>query len=146
MQVLSLYEEGQREAERHKWIQSQKYGRDLGSEALEDWYTRYWPLFCRLKCLEHLHGWRSWNEFAPEDFGLIGKLLRDGDLLLEMILDRAHAGMENLDILVWAHEWNLPMKRIIYILEQLNLNRAQLSPDEPPQFAQPRTIQNESVD
>jgi hypothetical protein len=146
VQALSLYEEGLREAERHKWIESQKRGIDLGDWALSDWYRRYWPLFCRLKCLEHLSGSRSWCEFAPEDFGLIGKFIRDEDLLLEMILDRAHAGMENLDILVWAHDWSLPLKRIIYILEQLNLNRAQLSPTEPPRFAQPRTIQDESND
>ena len=141
MNALSLYEEGLREAERHKWIESQKRGRDLGDWALTDWYRRYWPLFCRLKCLEHLAGSRNWREFAPEDFGLIGKLIRDEDLLLEMILDRAQAGMENLDILVWAQEWSLPLKRVIYILEQLNLNRAQLWLSDPPRYARPGTIQ-----
>ena len=144
MQALSLYEEGLREAERHKWIESQKHGADLGDWALTDWYRRYWPLFCRLKCLEHLSGSRSWCEFALDDFGLIGTLIRDEDLLLEMILDRAQAGMENLSILVWAHEWDLPLGRVIYILEQLNLNRAQLWPSHPPQFARPGTIQAES--
>ena len=99
MQALSLYEEGLREAQRHKWIESQKHGADLGDWALTDWYRRYWPLFCRLKCLEHLSGRCSWQEFAPEDFGLIGTLIRDEDLLLEMILDRAHAGQENF---FWA--------------------------------------------
>jgi hypothetical protein len=141
VQALSLYEEGLREAQRHKWIESQKHGVDLGDSALTDWYRRYWPLFCRLKCLEHLAGSRSWREFAPEDFGLIGTLIREEDLLLEMILDRAQAGMENLSILVWAQEWDLPLARVIYILEQLNLNRAQLSPSNPPQFARPGTIQ-----
>jgi hypothetical protein len=136
----SLYEEGLREAERHKWIESQKRGRDLGVWALTDWYRRYWPLFCRLKCLEHLAGSRSWREFAPEDFGLVGKLIRDEDLLLEMILDRAQAGMENLAILVWAQEWGLPVRRVIYILEQLNLNRAQLWPSDPPRYARPATF------
>jgi hypothetical protein len=143
VKVLSLYEEGLREAERHKWIESQKRGVDLGDWALTDWYRRYWPLFCRLKCLEHLSGSRSWREFAPEDFGLVGTLIREEDLLLEMILDRAHAGMENLAILVWAQEWGLPLDRVIYILEQLNLNRAQLWPSEPPRFARPGTIQAE---
>lgn len=144
MQTLSLYEEGLREAERHKWIESQKHGIDLGDRALTDWYRQYWPLFCRLKCLEHLAGSRSWMEFAPEDFGLIGKLIRDEDLLLELILDRAHSGMENLDILVWAQEWGLPLRRVIYILEQLNLNRAQLWPSVPPRYARPGTLQSES--
>jgi hypothetical protein len=143
MKALSLYEEGLREAERHKWIESQKHGIDLGDRALTDWFRQYWPLFCRLKCLEHLSGSRSWCEFDPEDFGLIGKLIRDEDLLLEMILDRAHAGMENLPIIVWAQEWGLPLARVITILEQLNLNRAQLWLNEPPRFARPGTIQAE---
>ena len=145
MQALSLYEEGLREAERHKWIESQKHGVDLGDWALTDWYRRYWPLYCRLKCLEHLSGSRSWREFALDDFGLIGSLFREDDLLLEMILDRAQAGMENLSILVWAQELDLPLARVIYILEQLNLNRAQLWPTHPPQVARPGTIQAESA-
>lgn len=140
MQALSLYEEGLREAQRHKWIESQKCGKDLGESALTDWYRRYWPIFCRLKCLEHLTGYCSWSEFAPEDFGLIGVLIRQEDLLLEMILDRASAGMENLALIVWAHDWGLPMGRVLCILEQLNLNRAQL-PEGPPRFARPGTIQ-----
>lgn len=141
MQALSLYEEGRREAQRHKWIESQKCGKDLGDSAVTEWYRRYWPIFCRLRCLEHLAGCRSWSEFAPEDFGLIGKLIRDEDLLLEMILDRASGGMENLGLIVWAQEWRLPMERVLYILEQLNLNRAQLQPLDPPRFAKPGTIQ-----
>ncbi len=145
MKALSLYEEGLREAERHKWIESQKRGVDLGDSALTDWYRRYWPLFCRLKCLEHLSGSRSWPEFALEDFGMIGNLIRDEDLLLEMILDRAQDGMENLAILVWAHEWDLPLGRVISILEQLNLNRAQLWHNDPPRYARPGTIQAESA-
>jgi hypothetical protein len=141
VQALSLYEEGRREALRHKWIESQKCGKDLGDSALTEWYCRYWPIFCRLKCLEHLAGCRSWSEFAPEDFGLIGTLIRDEDLLLEMILDRASEGMENLSLIIWAQEWRLPMDRVLYILEQLNLNRAQLQPCDPPRFARPGTIQ-----
>ncbi len=30
-----------REIERHKWIESEKAGRDLGSEAVIDWILRY---------------------------------------------------------------------------------------------------------
>lgn len=162
MEALSVQEAGLREAEIHKWIESQKRGRDLGIWALTDWYTRYWPIFCRLKCLEHLAGIRSWSEFSPENFGLIGKLIRDEDLLLEMVLDRAYFGRENLDLILWALEWGLPIKRVMYILEQLNLNQAQIEPDAsphvlerlcykptefeqvaPPQFARPRTLKAE---
>ncbi|MFN0056697.1 MAG: hypothetical protein ACKV0T_31525 [Planctomycetales bacterium] len=147
MEEDSIYFEGRREADRHKWIESQKSGHDLGVWAVNDWYSRYWPIFCRLKCLEHLAGIRSWAEFEPEAFGLVGRHLRDEDLLLEMILDRAMTGLENLSILLWAQDWGLPMKRVLYILEQLNLNQAQmmptqapLTPDGPPRFARPGTI------
>lgn len=135
----SLYEEGLREAERHKWIESQKLGHDMGESALRDWYRRYWFRYCRSKRLEHLTGSRSWQEFGTEDFGLIGTLLREGDLLLDMILDRAYYGMENLDIIRWAFDWGLPMDRVISILEQLDLNRARLEPSGPPRFAQPNS-------
>ena len=144
MSSLSLYEEGLREALRHKWIESQKHGQDLGAQALSDWYRRYWPIFCRLKCLEHLAGSRHWREFAPDDFGLIGTLIRHQDLLLEMILDRAAAGMENLELICWAQDWGLPIDRVLTILEQLNLNRAQLTPEGPPQYAAPVTLRIET--
>jgi len=131
----SLYEEGLREAERHKWIESQKRGMDMGESALREWYQRYWFKYCRYKVLEHLEGSRSWREFSADDFGLIENLLSEGDLLLDLILDRAYFGMENLDIICWAHTWGMPMHRVIEILEQLDLNRARLEPVGPPQFA-----------
>jgi hypothetical protein len=74
-------------------------------------------------------------EFDAEDFGLIEILARQRDLLLDMILDRAHCGMENLDLICWAQDWGLPMERVLSILEQLNLNRARLDPQGPPRFA-----------
>ena len=135
MQTLSLYEEGLREAQIHKWIESQKRGMDVGPAAVSDWYRRYWFRYCRIKRLEHLEGNRSWQEFSPADFGLIGTLLAREDLLLELILDRAYDGMENLDIICWAQTWGLPMARVIRILEHLDLNRGRLEPDNPPRFA-----------
>src|SRR5690606_22090768 len=47
VQEVSLYEEAHAEALRHKWIESQKHGRDLGDWAIRDWYRRYWRLYCR---------------------------------------------------------------------------------------------------
>jgi hypothetical protein len=141
VRVLSLYEEGQREAERHKWIESQKQGKDLGQSAVDDWYRRYWPIFCRIKCLEHLHGNCPWHEFEQTDFGMIGRLFLDMDPLLAKILDHAQNGKENLDIIVWAIDSGEPTVRVCEILEQLHLNRAQLHPKNPPHFALPGTIQ-----
>jgi len=124
----SLYEEGFREAERHKWIESQKRGMDVGPAALDEWYRRHWPHYCRHKRLEHLVGSRSWREFDNRDFGLIERLLAVDDLLLDRILDRVQIGMENLDLILWAMDWGLPMDRVVQILTQLNLNCARLEP------------------
>lgn len=126
--ALSLYEEAVREADRHKWIESQKHGRDLGKTAINEWYRVYWLPYCRQKRLEHLEGSQCWREFGDEDFGQLYALIVAGDLLVDRILDRVYAGYENLDIINWAIDWGLPLERVINILAQLDVNRARLEP------------------
>lgn len=126
--AYSLYEEAFREAERHKWIESQKRGRDLGDQAIREWYRRYWMIYCRCKRLEHVRGERCWREFDEEAFGQLYSLIVSGDLLLDRVLDRLDAGYENLDVLLWAHEWGLPLERVLYLLELIDVNRARLEP------------------
>ena len=126
---MSLYAEAVKEAERHKWIESQKHGRDLGEDAIRDWYRNYWNRFCRWRRMEHLQGTRRWREFGDDDFGQLHVLIVTGDLLVDRILDRVYAGHENLNIINWALRWGLPMERVIRILAQLDVNRAHLDPD-----------------
>ena len=126
--AASLYEEAFREAERHKWIESQKQGRDLGDLAIREWYRVHWPQYCRCKRLDHLRGCRRWREFDDENFGQLYSLIVAGDLLANRILDRVYAGYENLEILNWAIDWGLPVARVIDILAQLDVNRARLEP------------------
>src|SRR3954463_15634623 len=57
--------------ERHKWLESEKAGRDLGDRALTDWIERYWKGFTRAKLVEHFYGWRCWGAFDEHDFGLM---------------------------------------------------------------------------
>jgi hypothetical protein len=125
---MSLYAEAVKEAERHKWIESQKHGRDLGQAAIRDWYRNYWNRFCRWRRMEHLQGTRRWREFGDDDFGHLHVLIVTGDLLVDRILDRVYAGQENLNIIDWALKWGLPMERVIRILAQLDVNRAHLDP------------------
>lgn len=146
MEPESLYDAAWKEALRHKWIESEKRGFDMGQTALDDWYHRFWHRYCRLKRLEHLHGSRCWLEFNFAEVGLIPQLLEQGDLLLELILDRAYCGHENLDIINWAMTWGLPVPRVIDILEQLDLNRGRLDPVGPPRFAAaPQLVSNRQV-
>jgi hypothetical protein len=124
----SLYEEAFKEAERHKWIESQKQGRDLGENAISEWYRVHWRHYCRWKSMEHLRGSCRWREFGDEKFGHIYSLIVAGDLLVDRILDRVYAGQENLDVIRWAQDFGLPMERVIDILAQLDVNGARLDP------------------
>ena len=126
--VHSLYDEAMREAERHKWIESQKHGCDLGEHAIREWFRVHWPGYCRCKRLEHVRGQCCWAEFGDEAFGQLHSLIILGDLLVDRILDRVDFGNENLDIIRWAFVWGLPVRRIVDILEQIDLNRARLQP------------------
>jgi hypothetical protein len=127
--ALSLYVEASREAQRHKWIESQKRGRDLGEYAIREWYRVHWPQYCRYRRLEHLRGSRRWAEFNDEPFGQLYSLIVQGDLLADRILDRVYAGFENLTIINWAIDWGLPIGRTLDILAQLDVNRARLEPE-----------------
>lgn len=126
--AVSLHREAYHEAERHKWIESQKHGRDLGYSAIREWYRVHWPRYCRLCRMEHLQGVRRWEEFGDEPFGHLYELIVTGDLLVDRILDRVYAGYENLSIINWAMEWGLPMDRVLNILGQMDVNRARLDP------------------
>ncbi|MEX0715102.1 MAG: hypothetical protein WD066_00875 [Planctomycetaceae bacterium] len=126
--IDSLYDEAIREAERHKWIESQKQGRDLGETAIRDWYRVHWMSYCRHRRLEHVRGSRCWREFEDEQFGRLYSSIVAGDLLADRILDRVYNGYENLDVLLWALEWGLPIDRVIDLLSQIDVNRARLDP------------------
>jgi len=126
--ALSLYDQALAEALKHKWIESQKQGRDLGDAALKDWFRRHWLPFCRVCRLEHIEGMRRWLEFAEHEFGQVYHMLLNGDLLLDRILDRMEHGYDNLEIINWGLSWGLPMPRVLELLEMIDINRARLEP------------------
>ncbi len=124
----SLYSAALEEALRHKWIESQKQGCDVGDVALKEWFRHHWLPFCRAKRLEHVEGTQQWHEFAEHEFGQVYQLIIDEDLLCDRILDRMEHGYDNLEIINWALGWGLPMNRVIDQLELIDINRARLEP------------------
>ena len=112
-EMASLYDEARHEAERHKWIESERHGHDLGDYAIRQWYQQHWLKYCRMRRLEHLRGMRRWREFDDQAFGCLYTLIVRGDLLLDRILDRMDSGYENLCIINWAFEWGLNMERVL---------------------------------
>lgn len=127
MERISVYLDSEQEALRYKWIESERAGQDLGESALRRWVKDHWWGYLRARWLEHLQGRRFWVELDRGDFGLLLREFHDDALLLDRILDRLKSGKENLDIILWAHEWGLPMTKVLHILEALDINSRRLA-------------------
>lgn len=123
----SVYAEGDVEAERYKWIESERVGYDLGEAAVRRWVTFHWQGYLRAAWLEHLEGKRFWVELDKGDYGLLKHAFRDQAVLLDRILDRLKAGQENLQVMCWAHDWGIPTAPVVAILEALDVNRRRLA-------------------
>jgi hypothetical protein len=119
--MKSVHDQGEQEAKRHKWIESEKAGRDLGEWAIRCWVREHWNGFLRARWLEHLQGRTFWIELDHNDFGLLRREFQDS-ALIEEILARLKAGQENLNVLVWALENGLAMDDVLEILEALDIN------------------------
>jgi hypothetical protein len=118
---LSVHDHGAVEAQRHKWIESEKAGRDLGEWAIRCWVREHWNGFLRERCLEHLEGRTFWIELDHNDFGLLQRAFQDSPLIGE-ILGQIKVGKENLDILNWAIDTSQSMDQVLEILEALDIN------------------------
>ncbi|MDR3618914.1 MAG: hypothetical protein P4L85_06150 [Paludisphaera borealis] len=122
---LSLHQRGEEEAQRFKWIESEKAGRDLGETAIRLWICRHWNSFLRQRWLEHLQGKAFWVELDHRDFGVLRTCFA-GSRLIDPIIDHFKRGHENLDILLWAMQERLPMEEVRDILTTLDVNSARI--------------------
>jgi hypothetical protein len=127
LEKFSVHVHCEQEAQRFKWIESEKAGRDLGEGALRRWVKEHWWGYLRSCWLEHLQGKRFWVELDRGDFGLLQREFHDNTLLLDRILDRLKAGKENLDVILWAQDWKIPIEPVIQILEALDINSHRLA-------------------
>lgn len=126
MEMSSVFVESEREAERFKWIESEKAGHDLGEEAIRRWVKQHWWGYLRARWLEHLQGTKFWVELDRGDFGLLQRDFKDQALLLDRILDRLKAGQENLDVILWSLDWGIPFEPVCEILEAFDINSRRL--------------------
>ncbi len=109
MEKCYVYQDCEEEAQRFKWIESEKAGHDLGEMAVRHWVQKHWWGYLRARWLEHLQGRRFWVELDRGDFGLLQRDFQDQSILLDRILDRIKAGQENpLDIILWALQFGIP--------------------------------------
>ena len=127
LEKSSVQVEGEKEALRYKWIESEKAGKDLGDHAIQRWVKEHWWGYLRARWVEHLQGRRFWMELDRNDFGLLEREFREHPLLLDRILDRIKSGQENLQIILWAQEWCVPIEAVLEILVRLDINSRRLA-------------------
>ncbi len=111
--------------ERHKWIESEKSGRDLGIPVLTDWVDRFWTGFVRARLMEHLYGWRCWGAFDVADFGLLSRTTVAFHVPRSILSELAailRNGGENLDVIAWATEAGHDLSAVIWVLERIDIN------------------------
>src|SRR5579872_1420639 len=93
-QRLSIHQEGDAEADRYKWIETEKAGYNLGEPAIRRWAIEHWTSFLRARWIEHLKGERFWIEFYEEAFGFFQREFLDHKVLVDEILDQIKDGKE----------------------------------------------------
>jgi hypothetical protein len=123
----SVWTDWEKEANRFKWIESEKAGCDLGEQAIRRWVKEHWWGYLRARWLEHLQGKQFWEELDRGDFGLLQRRFHENTLLLDRILDRLKSGKENLDIIIWALDWGICLDDVCTILQALDINSRRLA-------------------
>jgi hypothetical protein len=103
----SLHLRSVEEALKHKWIESEKRGHDLGEEAIRHWIQKHWI------------------ELSADDFGLLTRRPFQSEYF-DAIVAMLKARGENFTILNWAIDNNLPTDEIREILEYLDVNSARI--------------------
>jgi len=127
MVKLSIWDDSRREIDCHKWIESQRVGYDMGETAIRGWIGQHWRDYLRAKWLEHLQGRAFWIELDRDDFGILQHKFQDQPLLLDRVVDRLKSGQENLQVILWAIDFHLPIEDVLAILLALDINSRRIS-------------------
>ena len=117
-----MNDDAREEAERFRWIESEKAGYDLGEEAIQQWVACHWSAFVRGRALEHLSGRRFWLEMPRTEFGALVREFPDQQELVHEIVTRLAAGADNLTILQWATDTARPVNGVCNVLQRIDVN------------------------
>lgn len=123
--IHSLTAHALAEMERHRWIESEHAGSDVGNATYEQWLTSYWTGWTRSKLLEHLYGWRYWRGFGDSMFGLLSRGTVERTVPTDVLHEIAHMlgnGGENLDVINWAIQEEHDLDAILWLLDRIDIN------------------------
>jgi hypothetical protein len=124
----SLYQVVRIELDLHKWLESEKAGKDKGEEAIRDWVKHHWDRFLRVCWLEHIEGKVFWTELGQENFGICRQDFEHDWLAGEIVelFKRGGNDGENLGILMIAEDLGWPKDHVFYVLETIDINSYRL--------------------
>ncbi len=125
-----IFELGLGEALQHKWLESQRFGEDLGLLGVRDWCQRHWFTFQRFRRIDHLLGDARVIQFTDENLGIWKGRDRKEDPLFDLILGAFVCGMENLEFVNWVEQQRLPLEEAREIFIKLDPNCVRLDYDE----------------
>ncbi|MDY3555790.1 hypothetical protein R5W24_004936 [Gemmata sp. JC717] len=117
-----MNDDAREEAERFRWIESEKAGYDLGEAAIQQWVARHWTAFVRGRALAHLTGRRFWLSMPREDFGALSRQFPHDRELIDEVTARLVDGADNLTLIQWAADTSRPLDRVCDILQRIDLN------------------------
>jgi hypothetical protein len=125
---LRVYEEADKAIQDHKWLTSERAGRDLGVEATRDWIEHHWSIFYRSRLVQHLRGEAFFDEFDTDCFGILSGRFDEVAGLLNLVLERIKEGAENLDLLRWGCQEHVPYNQLLEVLIAADINGHRLRP------------------
>lgn len=117
-----IFDSGLVQALEHKWLESQRYGEDLGMLLVRDWCQRHWRTFQRFRRIEHLFGERRYHQFPIAEFGVWSGQVREEGSLFDFVLGAFECGMENLEFVNWARLQRLPQDEAYDLFTVLDPN------------------------
>jgi hypothetical protein len=117
-----IFDLGLFQALEHKWLESQRFGEDLGLIGIRDWCQRHWKTFQRFRRIEHLFGERRLQQFHTAEFGVWHGLERQEGSPFDLVLGAFECGMENLEFVDWVREHRLPRSEVYEFFTMLDPN------------------------
>lgn len=122
-----MFEVAREEANKFRWIESEKAGYDLGETAIRLWVVRHWTAFVRARVLEHLTGQRFWVELDRDDFGILCREFPNDTELVREIVNQLATGADNLTVLSWAVTTGQPTRLVAEVLQVIDINQRRIS-------------------
>ncbi|MDB5337815.1 MAG: hypothetical protein JWN70_3434 [Planctomycetaceae bacterium] len=135
-----IFDSGLIQAFEHKWLESQRYGEDLGLLSVRDWCRRHWRTFQRFRRIEHLFGECRFQQFPAAEFGVWKGRVREEGSLFDIILGAFECGMENLEFVNWARLQRLPQAESYELFTLLDPNCVRLDQALIVQLAKERLV------